>query len=127
MKVEIPDQLKADVPPTRWGKMLSATPVVMAVVATMLAGLDSPAGQQALAFLQRGEVPQTGAAAALDPNVKAALDAVESLTPEPGLVPLLARVSVKTLDEALRAARDRAQVFDTATKPVNQAIDELYV
>ena len=41
MKVQIPDQLKADVPPTRFGKMLSATPVVMAVVATMLAGLAS--------------------------------------------------------------------------------------
>ena len=41
MKVEIPDQLKADVPPTNWGKMLTATPVVMAVVATMLAGLAS--------------------------------------------------------------------------------------
>src|SRR5512141_540451 len=41
MKVEIPDQLKADVPPTKWGKMLTATPVVMAVVATMLAGLSS--------------------------------------------------------------------------------------
>src|SRR5512143_3430868 len=39
MKVQIPEQLKADVPPTRWGKMLSATPVVMVVVATMLAGL----------------------------------------------------------------------------------------
>ena len=41
MKVEIPDKLKADVPATTWGKMLSATPVVMAVVATMLAGLSS--------------------------------------------------------------------------------------
>jgi hypothetical protein len=41
MKVQIPEQLKADVPPTRWGKMLSATPVVMAVVATLLAGLAS--------------------------------------------------------------------------------------
>jgi hypothetical protein len=125
MKVEIPDQLKADVPPTRWGKMLSATPVVMAVVATMLAGLDSPAGQQALAFLQRGEVPQTGAAAALDPNVKAALDAVDSLAPEAEIAPILARVSLKTLDDSLLAARDRAQAFDTATKPVNQTIDQL--
>jgi Domain of unknown function (DUF4337) len=212
MKVQIPDQLKADVPPTRWGKMLSATPVVMAVVATMLAGLassemtraqydralaaqqqskagdqwsffqakrlrgalqrnsvdllqstvelhplnaaalkdaagqlpaqpdqseaakvrsellaalDSPAGQQALGFLQRGEVPQAGAAPTLDPNVKAALDAVENLAPEPEMVPLLARVSIKTLDDSLRAARDRAQAFDTATKPVNQMIDQL--
>ena len=91
----------------------------------MLAVLDSPAGQQALGFLQRGEVPQAGAAPALDPNVKAALDAVENLTPEPEIVPLLAQVSIKTLDEALRAARDQAQAFDTATKPVNQAIDQL--
>lgn len=41
MKVEIPEQLKSDMPPTKWGKLLTATPVVMAVVATMLAGLSS--------------------------------------------------------------------------------------
>ncbi len=41
MKVQIPDQLKTDMPPTHWGKILTATPVVMAVVATMLAGLAS--------------------------------------------------------------------------------------
>jgi hypothetical protein len=33
--------LKKDLPPTKWGKILGATPVVMAVVATMLAGLAS--------------------------------------------------------------------------------------
>jgi hypothetical protein len=212
MKVQIPDQLKADMPPTKWGKMLAATPVVMAVIATLLAGLassemtraqydralaaqqqskagdqwsffqakrlrgalqrnsldllqstvelhpltaaalkaaaeqlpaqpnqpeavkvrtemlaalDSPPGQQVLSCLERGELPQAGAAPALAPNVKAALDAVENLAPEPEIVPLLAQVSVKTLDEALRAARDRAQAFDTATKPVNQTIDRL--
>jgi Domain of unknown function (DUF4337) len=212
MKVQIPDQLKADMPPNTWGKMLSVTPVVMAVVATLLAGLassemtraqydralaaqqqskagdqwsffqakrlqgalqrnaldllqstvelhplspvalkdaaeqlpaqpdqaeaakvrtemlavlDSPAGQQALGFLQRGEVPQAGAAPALDPNVKAALDAVENLTPDAEMVTLLARVSLKTLDEALLAARDLAQAFDTTTKPVSQSIDQL--
>ena len=41
MKVEIPDNLKSDLPQTTFGKILSATPVVMAVVATMLAGLAS--------------------------------------------------------------------------------------
>jgi hypothetical protein len=41
MKTKIPDELKADVPQTLWGKVLSATPVVMTVVATMLAGLAS--------------------------------------------------------------------------------------
>ncbi len=41
MKVEIPDAVKADIPPTRWGKVLASTPVIMAVVATALAGLSS--------------------------------------------------------------------------------------
>src|SRR5712671_7957046 len=41
MKVTIPENLKKDVPQTTYGKILSATPVVMAVVATMLAGLAS--------------------------------------------------------------------------------------
>src|SRR5215469_5151692 len=41
MKVEIPKDLKAEVPPTTFGRILSATPVVMAVIATMLAGLAS--------------------------------------------------------------------------------------
>jgi hypothetical protein len=35
------DPLKADVPPTTFGKILAATPVVMTVVATLLAGLAS--------------------------------------------------------------------------------------
>ena len=41
MKVQIPSELKSDVPQTTFGKILAATPVVMAVVATMLAGLAS--------------------------------------------------------------------------------------
>jgi len=40
-ELKIPEQLKADVPQTLWGKILSTTPVVMTVVATMLAGLAS--------------------------------------------------------------------------------------
>ena len=48
----------------------------------LLAALDSPAGQQALSFLQRGELPQVGAAPAVDPKIKAALDAVENLVPD---------------------------------------------
>ncbi len=39
MKTQIPEQLKADLPPTTFGKILAATPVVMTVVATLLAGL----------------------------------------------------------------------------------------
>jgi hypothetical protein len=41
VKIKIPDQLKAEVPLTKWGKVLNATPVVMTVIATMLAGLSS--------------------------------------------------------------------------------------
>ena len=37
----MPDELKATVPQTRWGRILSATPIVMTVVATALAGLAS--------------------------------------------------------------------------------------
>lgn len=39
MKTKIPDELKADLPQSRFGKILAATPVVMTVVATLLAGL----------------------------------------------------------------------------------------
>ena len=41
MKLSIPDALKSNVPQTTWGKVLTATPVIMTVVATMLAGLAS--------------------------------------------------------------------------------------
>src|ERR1039457_2797614 len=40
-KVEIPEQIKSELPQTKWGKILGVTPIVMAVVATMLAGLAS--------------------------------------------------------------------------------------
>lgn len=40
-KFTLPDALKSDVPPTIWGRILAATPVVMTVVATALAGLAS--------------------------------------------------------------------------------------
>ena len=41
MKANVPDALKADLPQSKWGKILSGTPVVLAVIATMLAGLAS--------------------------------------------------------------------------------------
>ncbi len=39
--MEIAKELKADLPPTLWGKILGATPIVMTVIATVLAGLAS--------------------------------------------------------------------------------------
>jgi hypothetical protein len=41
VKIQLPDSLKSDLPANLWGKILSATPVVMTVIATMLAGLAS--------------------------------------------------------------------------------------
>lgn len=41
MKIQIPDALKADMPQNLWGRVLSSTPIVMTVIATMLAGLAS--------------------------------------------------------------------------------------
>ena len=40
-KIQIPDSLKADMPQTLLGRIMSATPIVMTVIATMLAGLAS--------------------------------------------------------------------------------------
>jgi hypothetical protein len=40
-KIQIPDELKNDLPPSKWTKILVATPIVMTVIATMLAGLAS--------------------------------------------------------------------------------------
>lgn len=41
MALKIPDALKADMPQSTWGKVLAATPVIMTVIATLLAGLAS--------------------------------------------------------------------------------------
>ena len=40
-KIQIPDAIKADLPQNKWGKILGVTPIVMTVIATMLAGLAS--------------------------------------------------------------------------------------
>src|ERR1019366_5573194 len=40
-KIQIPDEIKHDLPQTKWGKILGVTPIVMTVIATMLAGLAS--------------------------------------------------------------------------------------
>ena len=40
-KIQIPDALKADMPQTLLGRIMTATPIVMTVIATMLAGLAS--------------------------------------------------------------------------------------
>ena len=184
--INLPDELKADVPSSVWGKILTATPVIMTVVATALAGLassemtraqysrslaaqqQSKAGDQwgffqakrlrsalqrntldllqsttevrpleaaaleragaepkTLAALQQGRLPEIGPATALDPNLKAALEAIDNSRPPAQVMPLIAQVKDQVLDDALRAARDRVEALDAATQPVNQTIDQL--
>lgn len=189
MKIEIPDKLKADVPLTKWGKLLTSTPIVMTVVATMLAGLSSsemtraqydrslaaqqqskagdqwsffqakrlrgamqrstldmlqgttevhplnvqaslaPAGGElspaVIAALEKGELPTAAAGPAQDAGVQAALHALEGLKSETEIAALLQPVKVQTLTESLRLAEDAALALDAATRPVNQAIDQL--
>ncbi len=185
MSLKIPDELTADMPQTIWGRILSATPVVMTVVATLLAGLassemtraqydrslaaqqQSKAGDQwsyfqakrlrgslqrntldilhattdvqplaatrlpasvsepLLVALQKGELPAVPPAPALDAKVKAALEAIEGQKPETEIAALLGTVEDKTLAEALTAAKGHATLFDDATKPINQAIEQL--
>ena len=211
-KVTIPDELKADLPQSRFGKILGATPVVMAVVATMLAGLassemtraqydrslgaqqqskagdqwsffqakrlrgaiqhntadllqtvteihafdsaaleqfarqsagqvnsaetaalgkdllgviESSAGPQALALLKSGEPPKANTALAVSSNITAAMQGVETSVPDAELATVVNQVDTKSLDAAIHSARDQAQDFDTATKPINQAVDQL--
>jgi hypothetical protein len=40
-KIVIPEELKSELPQNKWGKILGATPIIMTVIATMLAGLAS--------------------------------------------------------------------------------------
>jgi len=199
MKVEIPKELKAEMPPTTFGRILSATPVVMAVVATMLAGLassemtraqyarslaaqqqskagdqwsffqdkrlrgdfqlntveflqalrqvrpfeaaalkkwaegkpdvasilESPAGEQALGFLQQTDRLRTSAAPAWATNIQAALQGMEASEPAAEMARLLKQVEDQTLEEAVRAARDRVEAFDSTTEPINKAVEQL--
>jgi len=170
VKVTIPDELKKDMPQTKWGKILAATPVVMTVIATLLAGLassemtraqydralgaqlQSKAGDQwgyfqakklrsamqrdSLELLQATadarplEVPAletipSPAAPALDTNLQAAVEAVETEKSETEITGDLKPVDDKTIATALQTARNQARDFDAALAPANQAIAQL--
>ena len=184
MKNQIPDALKQDVPQTTWGKILTATPVIMTVVATALAGLASsemtraqyarslaaqqqakagdqwsffqakrlrgsmqrttldliqatadvrPPGPDLLAkldaattaALQKGEAPALPPAPEISAALKHALELLETAKLESEITAALADIEEETIVAATRAARDRSDAFDAATRPVNQAIDGL--
>jgi hypothetical protein len=193
VKITIPEQLKAEVPPNLWGKVLNITPIVMTVIATMLAGLsssemtraqytrsmatqqqskagdqwgffqakrlrgalqtetldllkntlevpaldsatlaaalgpraDQPTTRAAIELLVAGQLPAAAPAPATDAKVLAALEAVDHAVADAELVRVLSAVGDPAVTAELRAAQDRARAFDTLTKPVNQAIDEI--
>ena len=182
-KIEIPAALKAELPQNKFGKILGATPIIMTVIATMLAGLassemtkaqydralaaqlQSKAGDQwgyfqakklrsalahnsldlleatsdarpldaaalpdvdavTLAALTKNQLPEA-TLAKFDENVTAALAAVEKSRPESEVAADLAKVKPQTLAEDLVAARDAANAFDDATKPITKTVDKL--
>jgi hypothetical protein len=212
MKTTLPDELKATVPQSQWGKILMATPVIMTVVATLLAGLassemtraqydralaaqqqskagdqwsyfqakrlrsalqrstldllqatapsprfdapqfrhavaqlsppadqadavkareelmalmDSSSGGKVLAALQSGELPEVPGAAAPDPSVQAALEALETMKPDPEIHVLLARAKAGALESTLAGAVARAQAFDLALQPWTRVIEQM--
>jgi hypothetical protein len=170
MKAQIPEELKKDVPKTSWGKLLLATPVVMTVIATLLAGLassemtraqydraygaqlQSKAGDQWSYFqakklrgaMQRNSLellqattdvtplenpafdkPSVSTAHGLQPDIKAAVEAVEKQLPETEITARLVSVDNASLAQALQNARDTALAFDATVNQSNEAIDRL--
>jgi len=182
-KIQIPEELKSDLPHNNWGKVLGATPIIMTVIATMLAGLassemtkaqydrslaaqlQSKAGDQwgyfqakklrstvlrnsldllvatsdvqpltadalpgadaaTVAALTKNELPPAPPAK-FDESVNAVLEAVETYKPESEILAALAKVNDATLATSLLAAKDAANAFDSAAKPVNKTVDKL--
>src|SRR5262249_54244295 len=88
-------------------------------------GLESPVGQQMLVILEGGPLPTLPPGPALDGNVKAALEALESAKSEPEVVARLAHVTDEALDAALGATRDRAPALGVALGPIKRSLEEL--
>ena len=93
--------------------------------ADLTAVLSADSATAALETLCSGSPPALPSGPALEANLKAALDAVDQGQTAAELAPLLAKVSLRDLDDALRAARDRARAFDTLIGPVNRLSDQL--
>lgn len=145
MKTEIPDAMKKDVPQTKWGKLLLATPVVMTVIATLLAGLassemtraqydrafaaqlQSKAGDQWSYFqakrlrgvMQRNTLDLLRSTTLVRPLDEAALKPMGDLTPQTIAALLLGKLPAAppaTLDPRLKAALEAVE----NAKPENE-------
>ena len=139
-KIEIPEQLKNELPPSKWGKILAATPIVMTVLATMLAGLASSEMTKAqydrslaelldqkvkgdpFRALFGGQVPDP-VVTKLVPEVQAALDAVEKHQSDAEINAALAKVSLDQLAAALATAQQDALAYDKVIKAIDRTIN----
>ena len=138
MKVTIPEELKKDIPQTTWGKILAATPIVMTVIATLLAGLassemtraqydrafgaqlQSKAGDQWGYFqakklrgaMQRNSLELLQATTDVHPLENPALDKI------PSLAPLTLDPNLETALEAVETEKPEAEIAGDL-KPVD--------
>ena len=146
-KIQIPDAIKADLPQNKWGKILGVTPIVMTVIATMLAGLASSEMTKAqydratAAQLQSKAGDQWGYYQAKKLRSAVAHNTLDLLTATSEVQPLdaaalpnadgvtvaaltknqLPAVASAKFDDNVQAA---ATAFDNATKSANKASDQ---
>lgn len=132
--IEIPESLKSGIPASLWGKVLSATPVVMTVVATMLAGLASSEMNKAqydrslAAQLQSKAGDQWGYAATKKMLGAVARDSLDLLAVTSNVRPLAAE-SLMGADAATTAALIQGELPPAAapkfSPEVQAAVDAL--
>src|ERR1039457_6036525 len=113
-KVEIPEQIKSELPQTKWGKILGVTPIVMTVIATMLAGLAS--SEMTKAQYDRSFAAQLQSKAGDQWSYYQAKKLRSAVA--------LNQIEPATLAGSLTAAQNAATAFDDATKPINKASDK---
>jgi len=133
-KVQIPDSLKSDLPPGTFGKILAATPVIMAVIATMLAGLASSEMTRAqydrssAAQLQSKAGDQWGYAAAKKTRSALAHNSLDVLAAGVAIHPLSAQILPGADDATVTALTKNQPPVVTTPKyedEVKAALDAL--
>jgi hypothetical protein len=87
------------------------------------AGLETPAGQQALAALKEGVLPKPARSPVLPPEVQAVIAALESTKPDAEIARLLGQLSSGPLDDALRDVQAHVLTVDDLYRGVSQVVD----
>lgn len=130
MAIKIPDELKAQAPQTIWGKVLLATPVVMAVLATMLAGLAS--GEMGKAQYSRSLAAQRQSKAGdqwgffqakkfRGASQRSTLDLLDSIGGSAAVSPAAIEQAAQVLPETPQAQAIKAGLLEAVKAPVAPA------